>query len=262
MTSPPPALERLVGERTVPRIEHENYWFRRHEIAYLSLAGLITAAAGPGLVIEAGSGEGYGVRVLNRTGNARVAALDYDLAALTHSAGAYPDQVAGRALLVNLVNLPLATAAVDVITSFQVIEHLWDPDRFVAECARVLRPGGLLIVTTPNRLTFSPGLGRGQKPRNPFHQREFDSAELIDLVGAHLIVGELLAVSHGPRLTAWQHRHGNLIDAQLAVPADQWPAELAHVVRSVTAEDFVLAPPSPAQAEVLDLVVVAHSEVS
>ena len=58
--------------------------------------------------------------------------------------------------------------------SSQVVEHLWDQDAFVAECARVLRPGGRLVVTTPNRLTFPPG--------NVFHPRELDATELGALV--------------------------------------------------------------------------------
>ena len=57
----------------------------------------------------------------------------------------------------NLAALPLAESTVDVVANLQVIEHLWDQEGFLAECRRVLRPGGRLLLTTPNRLTFSPG---------------------------------------------------------------------------------------------------------
>jgi SAM-dependent methyltransferase len=267
------ALEQLAGERTVPRLWHENYWFRRHEIAYLTLAPRIAAAAGrPGaVVVEAGSGEGYGVGLLAGAavpagrGVSRVVALDYDGAALAHACAVYPEQVAGQAVRSNLVSLPLASGSVDAITSLQVIEHLWTPGEFLAECARVLRPGGLLAVSTPNRLTFSPGLPRGAKPANPYHIREFDVAELTELIGGWLSVTEVLAVRHGPRLIDWQAGFGDPIAAQLALPWQQWPAGLSELVRSVGASDFVLTPidddatNGETPAPVLDLVVLARS---
>lgn len=255
-----PELERLVGERTVPRLWHENYWFRRHEIAYQALAPRVAATLQAtdrsGVVLEAGSGEGYGVRLLRRAGAERVVALDYDAASLVHARGAYPDDVSGRAIRTNLAALPLATASASAVTCLQVIEHLWTPGQFLADCARVLRPGGLLVVSTPNRLTFSPGLGRGEKPPNPFHCREFDAEELSDLIADHLQVTELLGVRHGPRLRAWQAEHGeDPIAAQLATTPDRWPTRVSDLVRSVTASDFVLGPLD--DSPVLDLIVLA-----
>jgi len=58
----------------------------------------------------------------------------------------------------NLASLPLPDSAVDVVANFQVIEHLWDQPQFVTECLRVLRPGGLLLLSTPNRITFTPAV--------------------------------------------------------------------------------------------------------
>src|ERR1700741_4330083 len=79
----------------------------------------------------------------------------------------------------NLAELPLPDSSVDVVVNFQVIEHLWDQAQFVAECARVLRPSGLLMVSTPNRITFSPGR---DTPINPFHTRELNADELTELL--------------------------------------------------------------------------------
>ncbi len=290
-------LERLVGERTVPTLWHENYWFRRHEIVYLALGSWVAATStGPALesepvvrggpvfasawpVLEAGSGEGYGVRLLRQAGVERVVALDYDAESLAHARDSYPDDVSGRAVRTNLTALPLADSSASAITCLQVIEHLWTPGQFLAECARELRPGGRLVVSTPDRLTFSPGLGRGEKPPNPFHCREFDAAELRDLIAEHLTVTDLLGVRHGPRLRAWQAEHGeNPITAQLATTPDRWPAHVIDLVRSVTASDFVLGPlitddetkddetrddgtriePADQTNDVLDLVVLAH----
>jgi SAM-dependent methyltransferase len=275
-TSSGPALELLVGERTVPQLRHENYWFRRHEIAYLALAPTIVAEADrsgdfgrsatePGhqaVVVEAGCGEGYGVALLNRAGVGRLAALDYDPNALRHAQQAYPE-VPGRALRTNLAHLPLADGCAAAVVSFQVLEHLWTPWEFLAECARVLRPGGLLVLSTPNRPTFSPGLGRGQKPANPYHVREFDAAELVETVAGHLEVEQVLGVSPGRRLAGWEAEHGSLVAAQLAAPHQEWSKELAAQVESVRAGDFTLAPMTDADDErVLDLVVLARRPVS
>jgi len=216
----------LTGERTAPGVAAENYWFRRHEAAYRWLARELPV---PGaVVVEAGCGEGYGGQLLADAGAAVVAGLDVDLATVRHAAIAYPGVPVAAA---NLVALPVADRAVDLVVSSQVVEHLWDQDAFVAECARVLRPGGRLVVTTPNRLTFPPG--------NVFHSRELDATELSDLVGRHLEVRAVLGLRPGPRLAADQADHGDLVAAQIAAAGD-----LDHALRArvgaVSAADFVV----------------------
>jgi SAM-dependent methyltransferase len=115
--------------------------------------------------------------------------------------------------------------------SLQTIEHLWDQARFVAECRRVLRPAGRLILSTPNRLTFPPG--------NPFHATELSPDELVALVRPGRLES-LRGLRHGPRLVAWERRYGSIVDAQLATAPDAWPSPLATLVRSVDAGDFVI----------------------
>ncbi|HEY6650141.1 MAG TPA: methyltransferase domain-containing protein, partial [Mycobacterium sp.] len=139
----------------------------------------------------------------------------------------------------NLAELPLPDAAVDVVVNFQVIEHLWDQGQFVAECFRVLRPGGALLISTPNRITFSPGR---DTPINPFHTRELNAAELTELLTtAGFAVEAMLGVFHGSRLAELDERHGgSIIDAQIArALADApWPEDLLADVASVATDDF------------------------
>ncbi len=225
MTTPPPPLA-LTGERTVPGVEVENYWYRRHEAAYAWVAA--TQPVRGAAVVEAGSGEGYGAALLAASGAAVVVGLDLDHPTLVHAARRYPQVAAVRA---NLVALPVATATADLVVSSQVVEHLWDQDAFVAECARVLRPGGSLVVTTPNRRTFPPG--------NVFHHRELDARELAGLVARHLEVSAVLGVRPGDRLTADEAAHGDLVAAQVAAGGQPDPA-LAARVAAVTAADFVV----------------------
>src|SRR6201997_1610428 len=245
------AVLTLTGERTIPGLDVENYWFRRHEVVYQQLA---QHCAGRD-VLEAGCGEGYGADLISRVAR-RVIALDYDEATVAHVRARYPrvEVIHG-----NLVELPLPDQSVDVGVNFQVIEHLWDQPQFVGECFRVLRPSGLLMVSTPNRITFSPGR---DTPVNPFHTRELNADELTEL----LIDGGFSDVSisglfHGPRLREMDARHGgSIIDAQIAraVANAPWPPALAADVAAVTTDDFDIIEASDRDIDdSLDLIAIA-----
>ncbi|HZA10580.1 class I SAM-dependent methyltransferase [Mycobacterium sp.] len=221
----------LTGERTVPGLPEENYWFRRHEVVYRRLVGRCAGR----YVLEAGCGEGYGADLIAGVAS-RVLGVDYDEPTVAHVRARYPRVEVRHA---NLAALPLPDAAVDVVVNFQVIEHLWDQPQFVAECARVLRPAGLLMVATPNRETFSGGR---DTPINPFHTRELNAAELTELLeDGGFSVSAVSGVFHGPRLAALDAKHGgSIIDAQIrrALAGAPWPAELLSDVASVTVDDF------------------------
>ncbi|GAA4345551.1 class I SAM-dependent methyltransferase [Angustibacter luteus] len=245
----------LTGERTAPGIWHEQYWFARHLAAYRYVAAEIVATRAAlatdvaTITLEAGCGEGYGLDEL-AAGGSRVVGLDYDAVTVRHAAATYGRDV----LRGNVVRLPLADASVDAAVSLQVIEHIWTPHELVADLRRVLRPGGLLAVSTPNRLTFSPGLGRGERPTNAFHVREYDDEELARLVGAGFGPVQRLGVQRGPRLRALDARFASFPAAQLATPPERWPDDLADAVRAVRAEDFEIG---PADDDALDLLVIA-----
>jgi SAM-dependent methyltransferase len=241
----------LTGERTIPGLDVENYWFRRHEVVYQRLA---PRCAGRD-VLEAGCGEGYGADLISRVAR-RVIGLDYDEATVAHVRARYPRV---EVMHGNLAELPLDDASIDVVVNFQVIEHLWDQAQFVGECARVLRTSGLLMVSTPNRITFSPGR---DTPINPFHTRELNAEELTELlVDAGFASVSLSGVFHGPRLAEMDARHGgSIIDAQIAraVADAPWPAELLADVSAVTTADFdVVEADDRGIDDSLDLVAIA-----
>ncbi|WP_430333379.1 class I SAM-dependent methyltransferase [Rhodococcus sp. ACT016] len=223
----------LTGERTVPGIPEENYWFRRHEVVYRDLLPRCADRA----VLEAGSGEGYGANMIADVAT-KVTGLDYDISAVEHVRARYPRV---EMLHGNLAELPLADGSVDTVVNFQVIEHLWDQAQFLRECHRVLRPGGELLVSTPNRITFSPGR---DTPLNPFHTRELNAAELTELlVEAGFRVALMTGVHHGPRLRALDAKHGgSFIDAQIerALAGEPWPEELSRDVEGIGVDDFAL----------------------
>jgi SAM-dependent methyltransferase len=121
-----------------------------------------------GRVLDVACGTGYGTAILGAVG------ADVSLAAVrrTRRAGAV-------ALAADARRLPFGRAF-DTVVSFETIEHVADPERFVAECARVLRPGGLFIVSTPNRELWSP---RSPRPCRRHHVREFNRREFLAVLG-------------------------------------------------------------------------------
>ncbi|MCX5046088.1 class I SAM-dependent methyltransferase [Aldersonia sp. NBC_00410] len=223
----------LTGERTVPGIAEENYWFRRHEVVYRALLSHCTGRE----VLEAGAGEGYGADMIADVAN-KVIGLDYDISAVEHIRARYPRV---EMLHGNLASLPLPDESVDVVVNFQVIEHLWDQLQFLQECRRVLRPGGQLLVSTPNRITFSPGR---DTPLNPFHTRELNAAELTELLEqAGLSVTTMTGVHHAASLRTLDAKHGgSFIDAQIerALAGEPWPDDLTADVSGITIADFEL----------------------
>ncbi|OBI48264.1 SAM-dependent methyltransferase [Mycobacterium kyorinense] len=241
----------LTGERTIPGLDVENYWFRRHEVVYQRLASRCAGRE----VLEAGCGEGYGADLIAAVAS-RVVALDYDQSTVAHVRARYPRV---QVMHGNLAALPLPDGSVDAVVNFQVIEHLWDQAQFVSECARVLRPSGVLMVSTPNRITFSPGR---DTPINPFHTRELNADELTQLLlDAGFATVTMSGVFHGPRLVDMDARHGgSIIDAQVAraVADAPWPPDLLADVAAVRADDFEIVDAADRDIDTsLDLVAIA-----
>ncbi len=244
----------LTGERTLPGVPGEEYWFARHEAVYRWIASTYADRLRDAVVVEAGSGEGYGAQLLREAGARLVLALEYDPGAVGHAGASYPAVSSIRA---NLADLPVAAASVDVLVCLQVVEHLWDLRGFLRDCAHVMRPGGLVVVSTPNRPVFSPGLARAERPANPFHVEEFDAEQLEErLAHAGLIDVEVLGLRHAARIHAWEEDHeAALVAAQIeaSTPGRELDVLVARFVAGVTVDDFEVGDADGAQ----DLVAVA-----
>lgn len=253
---PQPTADHLpiTGERTVPGVPDENYWFQRHVAAYDHGAARVS-----GTILDAGCGEGYGLAIVHAAGARGVIGVEVDPVTADHARARYGHDGIAEVDVVeaDLGDLPLVDDTLDAAVCLQVIEHLQEPAIALSELHRVVRSGGLVVVSTPNRLTFTPGGGAAV---NPFHVREYTATELVDLLtSVDLVVEEVLGVHHGPDLEA---RLANVVDpdatATLADPTT-WDEALRATVRSVRADDFrIVADDVAPVATSLDLVAWAR----
>lgn len=177
----------LTGERTLPGIARENYWFQRHLVAY-ELA--CTVAAGLN-VIDVGCGEGYGPAMLARAA-AGVLGVDIAPEVVRHARSTYRAENLSFEVM-EVCGLDVPSGSFDAAVSFQVVEHLVDESGYFSEISRVLAPGGTALFTTPNRLTISPG---SDAPINPFHLREYTPAEFSAALSEHFGRVEVRGLFH------------------------------------------------------------------
>jgi ubiquinone/menaquinone biosynthesis C-methylase UbiE len=97
----------------------------------------------------------------------------------------------------NSTELSFGDESFDVVTSFQVIEHIEDTDKFLRQMTRVLRKQGTALISTPNKQTYSPySIG----PENPFHVREFYKNEFEELLKKYFNEVEIRGVNPSIRL--------------------------------------------------------------
>jgi SAM-dependent methyltransferase len=127
-------------------------------------------------VLDVASGAGFGLQMLKHAGACPVG-LDYDAEALTQVRRL---EAAARLVHADATRLPFSDASVDLVVSFETIEHVPDAQALVTEIRRVLKPDGRLVLSTPNR-AFGP---EERHTQNPFHVREFTADELRDLLKA------------------------------------------------------------------------------
>jgi SAM-dependent methyltransferase len=234
----------LTGERTLPGIPEENYWFQRHVAAYRFAASRVAGLR----VLDAGCGEGYGSQIL-ASAAAEVLGVDLDRSIVRRAASRYARPAFEPA---DVLSLPYPNVSFGAVISLQVIEHLAQPHEFLGEVARVLEPGGLLILSTPNRLTFSrDGI------RNPFHTFEFSPDDLRRALDGPLEVAFLAGVSHGWRVRTFELlTRMPLPERLLSRPAPEWPGWLRTAVSRIIPSDFRIRRSELERS--LDLIAVAR----
>ncbi len=167
-----PELE-FTGERFTPECVREIAYEHWHRYAWA--ARLVDGKR----VIDAACGEGYGSHILAASA-ARVTGYDVSGQAIAHATQRYGSESLDFCQA-DVTRLPLGDGEVDVVVSFETLEHLEAQDAMLAEFRRVLRPDGFLLISSPDRKTYSDDTGYS----NPFHVRELYRNEFESLLARH-----------------------------------------------------------------------------
>jgi len=200
----------LTGERTLPDVPEENYWYRRHLVVYEWIA----ARAHGRRVVDLACGEGYGSAVLARTA-ASVVGVDANPDAFEHARLKYTRP--GLAFERDMIET--WTGDVDCVVFLQTIEHVQDPDAVLARLRDLIGPGGVAYVSTPNVLTLAP---EGQeRSGNPWHVREYRPEQYRALCERHFSSVDLLGLFHARKLRlhqlAIEHAGWDALHARLGI---------------------------------------------
>jgi SAM-dependent methyltransferase len=221
-----------------------------------------------GSLLEVGCGEGRGIENLLPAVN-NYTAIDKIEAAISALRSRYPQ---ARFVAGHLPPLPFADAQFDSVVTFQVIEHIADDRLFLAEARRVLKPGGVLLLTTPNR--------RLSLSRNPWHIREYEANELQALARQVFDHAEVKGIAGNEKVMAYHEENRKAVqrlmrwdvfNLQHRLPAGLLKApyewlnrrnrnklhQATPLAQSITADDYFI---SDNADEALDLFLIARRD--
>jgi SAM-dependent methyltransferase len=181
----------LTGERTLPDVPEENYWFRRHLVVYRWIAERVHGRR----VVDLACGEGYGTAELGRTA-ASVVGVDANPEAFEHARAKYTTVSFERDMIETW------DGDVDCVVFLQTIEHVQDADAVLERVKALIGPDGVAYVSTPNVLTLAPK--GAQRSGNPWHVYEYRPDEYRALCERHFARVDLLGLFHARKLRAHQ----------------------------------------------------------
>jgi 2-polyprenyl-3-methyl-5-hydroxy-6-metoxy-1,4-benzoquinol methylase len=222
----------LTGERTLPDVPEENYWYRRHLVVYEWIA----ARLGGMRVVDMACGEGYGSDLLASRGAASVVGVDANPEAHEHARLRYvrPNLRFERDLVESF------SEPADAVVFLQTIEHVQDPGAILEHFKSMLDPGGEAYVSTPNVLTLAPE--GAERSGNPWHVREYRAGEFAQLCRAHFPSVELFGLFHARKLRlhelALRHARWDDVHARLGITRRFYD----RFTPAISARDFALRP--------------------
>ena len=175
------------GERLIPDLPEFTHLYQEHIIRYMFATQFVESKT----VLDAGCGTGYGPFLLSQKSAKKVVGIDLSKEAIAYCNSHYKSP--------NLefkeddcTRCHFNDSEFDIITSFEVIEHLKDPRSFLSEVKRVLKKDGLFILSTPNKITYPSD--------NPFHFLEYTESEFRDLLEIFFLNVSILYQEYPPTL--------------------------------------------------------------
>jgi SAM-dependent methyltransferase len=193
-------------------------------------------------VLDLACGTGYGTAHLADVAT-RVVGGDVDQAAITYARRRYARKNTDFQVM-DAAALPFGDDAFDTVVSFETIEHLPDRDAYLAEVARVLRPGGTYVVSTPRAAETV------ERPANPYHLIEYSERDFRELLARHFgqvrIYGQRRLQSRRHRLL----RRLDVLGLRRRIPALRRAAVLTgtRATEAVTLDDVAITPEETADA--------------
>jgi SAM-dependent methyltransferase len=220
-----PPLE-LTGERTLPDVPEENYWFQRHLVVYEWIRRRVCGLR----VVDMACGEGYGSDLLSQSA-ASVVGVDANPEAHEHAKARYtrPGLRFERDMIQTFAE------PCDAIVFLQTIEHVPEPGELLEHFKRI---GDVAYISTPNVLTLAPK--GAERSGNPWHVHEYRADELRALLAEHFAHVELLGLFHARMLRlhelAIRHARWDDVHAKLGLTKRFYD----RFVPAISARDFAL----------------------
>lgn len=172
----------MTGERYVP-----NRMNGLIEIEHLHRYSAAKILCQNHVVLDVASGEGYGSCLLSQISQ-KVIGIEVDFGSVQHACLTYANKCNNLFYLnAEATHLPIKTNSVDVITSFETIEHIHEQKAMMLEFVRVLNDDGILIVSTPNKAIYSDAAFY----QNPYHIKEFEKEEFRQFLGNFFVQVEI-----------------------------------------------------------------------
>ena len=171
----------FTGERFTPECERE-IWYEHYHRYALAARWCVNKRT-----LDAACGEGYGSAMLSMSA-ASVEGTDISQQAVVHAKQRYGHLPGVEFQIADCTTLPYGDEEFDRVVSFETLEHLAEHDELLSEFKRVLKPEGCLILSSPDKATYSDG----QDSVNEYHVKELYRDELEVLIGRHFPAYRLL----------------------------------------------------------------------
>lgn len=180
----------FTGERIIPELE--NYFFKEHLARYKLVTKYLNKNH---TILDFGCGNGYGTYYLSSYVKKSVG-VDISYEAINQAAELYKSENLSYCLLNK--NSWTLTDEFDVVTCFEVFEHVSDPVNILEKINKSLKNDGLLFISTPNKDVF------GEKLKIPFHIKEYSLPEFVEILSRHFDIVEIVGQRHKkPWLKRW-----------------------------------------------------------